>query len=159
MDNTSFKVEAGETRAVEHFKMKGVTSNTLDVKVSGADTGGSLAVLEQIGQSPNGGPPMHLHPEQDEMFYGLEGRYRFVVGGEQFDVAPGDVVFAPRGIAHAFIQLTAVARLMLVYQPAGLIEDFFRATAAWTSPPSREEVARVFAAHGMTVVGPPLSAI
>ncbi len=159
MAEMGFKVPLGATRSGEHFKMKGVTSNTLDVKVSGMDTGGRLAMIEQSGQSPNGGPPLHRHPEQDEIFHGLEGRYRFEVGGQQLELGPGDVIYAPRGVAHAFIQVTEVARMMLVYQPAGLIEDFFRATAQWTSPPTREEVARIFAAHGMTVVGPPMAAM
>ena len=69
------------------------------------------------------------------------------------------MIFAPRGVPHAFIQVTEVARMMLVYQPAGLIEEFFRTTAGWTSPPTHDEVVRVFAAHGMTVVGPPMTAI
>jgi quercetin dioxygenase-like cupin family protein len=157
MIERGFKVAAGDTRADQHFQMKGVTANTLDVKVSGADSGGRLAMLEQIGQSPNGGPPRHLHAEQDEFFYAVEGRYRFEVGGERFELGPGDSIFAPRGVPHGFIQLTPTARLMLAYQPAGQIEAFFRATAAWEAPPSPDEVKAVFAAHGMTVVGPPLS--
>jgi quercetin dioxygenase-like cupin family protein len=153
------KVPAGATRAEVHFEMKGVTANTLDVKVSGADTDGRCAVLEQTGRSPNGGPPMHTHPEQDEVFFGVEGRYRFEVGGEHLELGPGDTIFAPRGVPHAFMQLTESARMLLVYQPAGRIEAFFRATASWSSPPSAEEIARVFAAHGMRVVGPPLTRV
>lgn len=156
MSTPAFKVPAGDTRADTHFTMRGVTSNTLDVKVSGADTAGRMAVLEQLGHSPNGGPPLHVHPDQDEVFHALDGSYRFLVGGEHFVLEPGDTILAPRGVPHAFLQLTQTARLLLVYQPAGGIEDFFRATAAWTSPPAPEEVARVFAAHGMQVVGPPL---
>ena len=156
MNTTGFEVPRGDTRTGEHFQMKGVTTNTLDVKVSGADTDGRLAVLEQIGQSPNGGPPLHAHLDQDEIFIGVEGRYRFVLGGRALELGPGDVIFAPRGVPHAFMQRTEVARMQLVYQPAGLIEDFFRATASWTSPPSTDEIARVFAAHGMRVLGPPL---
>ena len=156
MSPGGFKIQTGETRTGTHLRMRGVTSNTLDVKVSGADTNGRMAVLEQLGQSPNGGPPMHVHADQDEVFYGVEVRYRFVVGGVDMELGPGDVIFAARGIPHAFMQLTEEARMMLVYQPAGLIEDFFRATAAWTAPPSPTEVAEVFAAHGMSVLGPPL---
>lgn len=36
--------------------------------------------------------------------------------------------------------------------------DFFQETAQWTAPPTKKEVARVFRAHGMEVVGPPLQA-
>jgi hypothetical protein len=40
--------------------------------------------------------------------------------------------------------------------PAGDIENFFKDTSEWTSPPAKEEVARVFASHNMKVAGPPL---
>lgn len=152
-----FKVAAGATRNGEHFTMKGVTANTLDLKIGSADTGGGMAVFEQIGQSPNSGPPLHIHPEQDEFFHVLEGEYRFRVGEEHFPASVGDTIFLPRAVPHAFIQLTERARMLVTYQPAGDMEGFFRETAAWTTPPSKEEVARVFAAHGMQVVGPPLA--
>lgn len=153
-----YKVASGETRNGEHFKMKGVTANTLDMKVGRADTDGGMAVFEQIGQSPNGGPPLHIHPGQDEFFHVLEGEYRFQVGDQRLMGAAGDTIFLPRGVAHAFIQLTEHARMLVVYQPAGDMEGFFRETTTWTAPPAKEEVARVFAAHGMEVVGPPLVA-
>ena len=49
--------------------MKGVTLNTLDIKISGKDTNNDLAVFEQSGQTPNGGPPLHIHIDQDEWFF------------------------------------------------------------------------------------------
>ncbi len=151
-----FNIRAGETRNGTHFTMKGVTANTLDLKIGSADTEGGMAVFEQIGQSPNGGPPLHIHPEQDEFFHVLEGNYRFQVGDETFPAAVGDTIFLPRGVPHTFIQLTERARMLVIYQPAGDMEGFFRETAQWMAPPSKEEVARVFRAHGMEVVGPPL---
>jgi hypothetical protein len=60
----SFKVRAGEARFGEHYKMKGVTLNTLDIKISSSDTGGDIAVFEQTGLTPKGGPPLHIHPFQ-----------------------------------------------------------------------------------------------
>ena len=36
-----FKIKAGDTRFGQHYKMKGITSNTLDLKISGTDTSGS----------------------------------------------------------------------------------------------------------------------
>jgi hypothetical protein len=66
--SNGFKVIAGEARFGKHYKMKGVTLNTLDIKISGKDTANDLAVFEQTGLTPNGGPPMHIHPYQDEWF-------------------------------------------------------------------------------------------
>jgi len=154
-----FKVDAGESRNGEHYKMKGVTSNTLDIKISTADTDGDLAVFEQIGQTPKGGPPLHIHTKQDEWFYVLEGEYLFQVGEAKFQLKTGDTIFLPRNLQHAFAQITEKARVIVSYLPAGKMEDFFKVTNAWTTPPSQEEIKRVFEDHDMHVVGPPLSIV
>jgi oxalate decarboxylase/phosphoglucose isomerase-like protein (cupin superfamily) len=70
-----FKVKSKETRCGRHLTMKGVTYNTLDIKISSKDTGGDLAVFVQTGHTLNGGPPLHVHPYQDEWFYVIEGKY------------------------------------------------------------------------------------
>lgn len=151
-----FKVAAGEARFGTHYRMKGVTVNTLDIKISGKDTEGQLAVFEQAGQTPNGGPPLHIHIDQDEWFFVTEGEYLFQCAGEKFHLKAGDTIFLPRNVPHAFVQLTEKARTIVSYLPAGKMEGFFATTDKWTSPPSLEEIARVFAEHGMKVVGPPL---
>ncbi|MFH2056203.1 MAG: cupin domain-containing protein [bacterium] len=153
-----FKVKAGEARFGKHYKMKGVTSNTLDIKISGADTDGDLAVFEQTGLTPKGGPPLHIHPNQDEWFYVIEGEYLFQVGEDKHQMKAGDTIFLPRAVQHAFVQLTEKGRLIVSYLPAGKMEAFFKVTDAWSSPPAAEEIARVFAEHDMKVVGLPLGA-
>src|SRR4051794_38439803 len=71
-NNKAFKIPAGEGRIHGHIKLKGVNSNILDVKISGADTGGDLAIFEQTSLSQGRGTPLHVHPNQDEIFYVLE---------------------------------------------------------------------------------------
>ena len=136
--------------------MKGVTLNMLDLKVGASDNEGQLAVFEQTGYTPMGGPPLHIHPYQDEMFIVHEGNYLFQCGDEKFELTAGDTIFLPRGLPHAFIQLTEKGRLTVIYQPAGKMEAFFKKTNEWTAPPTQEEVMRVFAESDMQVVGPPL---
>ena len=151
-----FKVNAGEARFGTHYNMKGITHNTLDIKISGKDTNNDLAVFEQTGLSPNGGPPLHIHIDQDEWFFVTEGEYLFQCGSEKFHMKAGDTIFLPRNVPHAFVQLTEKAKTIVSYMPAGKMEAFFAVTDKWTSPPSKEEVAGVFADHGMKVVGAPL---
>ena len=155
--NKGFKVNAGEARFGKHFKMKGVTLNTLDIKISGADTENDLAVFEQTGLTPNGGPPLHIHPFQDEWFYVVEGQYLFQVGEEKYELTAGDTIFLPRNVQHAFIQLTQKGKMIVSYLPAGKMEAFFEVTDRWTSPPTKEEIKKVFEEHDMKVVGAPLS--
>lgn len=149
-----FKVSSGLARFGIHYTMKGVTLNTLDIKISGKDTNDEFAVFEQIGLTPFGGPPLHIHPYQDEWFYVLEGNYMFQVGEEKYPMKSGETIFLPRNVKHAFIQLTPKARTIVSYQPAGKMEAFFATTDKWTSPPSEQEIRKVFADHEMQVVGP-----
>lgn len=151
-----FKVNNGEARFGKHYKMKGVTLNTLDIKISGKDTDNDLAVFEQIGTTPMGGPPLHIHPNQDEWFYIIEGKYLFQVGDDNYSLAKGDTIFLPRGVQHAFIQLTKKGKMIVSYLPAGKMEEFFAVTDQWTAPPSKEEIIKVFEDHNMKVVGAPL---
>lgn len=154
MEKEGFKVDAGNGRFGEHYKMKGVTSNTLDIKISSSDSDGKIAVFEQIGQTPNGGPPLHIHPFQDEYFYVLEGDYLFQVGEKRFSLKPGDTIFLPKKVKHAFVQLSENGKMIVSYFPAGKMESFFKTTDKWEQPPSKEEVIKVFEDHDMQVVGP-----
>jgi quercetin dioxygenase-like cupin family protein len=151
-----FKVNSGEARFGTHYKMKGITQNTLDIKISGKDTENDLAVFEQTGLTPNGGPPLHTHLYQDEWCYVVEGEYLFQVGDEKYQMKAGDTIFLPRNIPHAFIQLTEKGKAVVSYLPAGKMEEFFAVTDKWVSPPAKEEIAKAMADHGMQLVGPPL---
>jgi len=155
--NEGFKVNSGDSRIGKHFKMKGVTLNVLDLKISSKDTDGDIAVFEQNGFTPSGGPPLHIHFYQDEFFYIIEGDYLFQVGNDKYQMKPGDTIFLPRNIQHAFKQLSEKGKVLVTYIPAGKMEDFFNTTDLWTSPPSNEEIAKVFEDHDMKVVGPPLT--
>ena len=154
--NGGFKVASGEARFGDHYQMKGVTLNTLDIKISSTDTNGALAVFEQTGLTPNGGPPLHIHPYQDEWFYVIEGEYHFQVGQDKYNMKVGDTIFLPRNVQHAFIQLTEKGKMIVSYLPAGKMESFFKVTDSWKSPPSKEEIAKVFEEYDMKVVGNPL---
>lgn len=156
--NKGFKVNSGEARNGVHYKMKGVTLNVLDIKISSKDTDEALAVFEQQGFTPEGGPPLHKHPYQDEFFYIIEGEYLFQVGDDKYQMKPGDTIFLPRNVQHAFIQLTGKGKVIVSYMPAGKMEDFFKTTDSWTAPPTKDEITKAFEDHDMIIVGPPLKA-
>ncbi|CAL1518764.1 cupin domain-containing protein [Chitinophaga sp. MM2321] len=152
-----FKINAGEGRYHGHIQLKGVNANILDVKVSGKDTNGDLAIFEQTSLSQKKGTPLHLHYAQDEIFFVLEGEYYFQVGEEKYELKKGDSIFLPRNIPHAWTQVSASGKMTVTLQPAGKLEDFFVALAARTTDPSKEEMAALFEANEMKIVGPPLA--
>lgn len=151
-----FKVNTGEGRYHGHIQLKGVNSNILDVKISGKDTNGDLAIFDQTSLSPKRGTPLHIHPNQDEIFQVQAGDYLFMVGQDKYLLHAGDSIFLPRTVAHAWTQLSEKGRMTVIVQPAGKLEEFFLAMAALQKEPSPEEIASLFAAHDMQVVGPPL---
>jgi quercetin dioxygenase-like cupin family protein len=154
--NRGFRVNADEARFGVHYKMKGVTLNLLDIKISSKDTDGDIAVFEQNGFTPKGGPPLHIHLYQDEYFYIIQGEYLFQVGDEKFQMKAGETIFLPRNIPHAFVQLTDRGKVLVSYLPAGKMEDFFKTTDSWASAPTKEEIEKAFEDHDMKIVGPPL---
>lgn len=151
-----FKTNAGEGRIHGHIKLKGVNSNILDVKVSGSDTNNGLAIFEQTSLSPGRGTPLHVHPNQDEVFYVLEGTYYFKVGEDKFHLSAGDSVFLPRNVPHAWTQVSERGKMTVIFQPAGKMEHFFVTMAALDHEPTPAEVAQLFLDNDMQVVGPPL---
>lgn len=152
----AFKAKAGEGRKHGHIQLKGVNANVLDVKISGTDTDGNLAIFEQTSLSQGRGTPLHVHPAQDEIFYVIEGAYEFLVGGERFSLTTGESIFLPRAVPHAWTQASPKGKMLVTLQPAGKLENFFIQMAALDHEPSQQEVARLFEANEMKVVGPPL---
>jgi quercetin dioxygenase-like cupin family protein len=151
-----FKISAGEGRYHGHIRLKGVNVNILDVKISGNDTDGDLAIFEQTSLSPGRGTPLHIHHYQDEIFSVIEGSYKFQVGNEKFDLTTGDTIFLPRKVAHAWTQVSERGKMSVTMQPAGKLENFFVTMAALDHEPGQLEIANIFAANDMQVVGPPL---
>ena len=149
-----FVVKNGKSRFGENTKLGGISPN--DIKISSKDTDGQLTVFEHIGRE-KGGPPLHIHLFQDEVFFIQEGKYKFQVGDETHYLAVGDMIFLPRNIPHAFAQLSDFGKMLFFFQPSGKMEDFFRVLGSLTEQPSPQEGAKIFAAHDMKVVGVPLS--
>ena len=128
----------------------------LDVKISGSDTNGELAIFEQTSLSQGKGTPLHIHHSQDEIFYIIEGKYKFQVGEDRYDMTTGDSIFLPRQIPHAWTQVSDKGKMNVIMQPAGKLENFFVTMAALDHEPGKEEIAKIFEENDMQVVGPPL---
>lgn len=134
---------------------KGLGISTIDVKVATADSGGALLVIENTNRA-KGGPARHLHLDQDELFYVLDGEYAVEVGEERFTLTVGDSLLAPRRIPHVWAYTgTSVGRLLITFSPAGEMEAFFRAVAQLGSMPPLAPA--LWRAHGMELLGPPLA--
>ncbi len=152
--DNSFVVKSGEDRFNEPIKYRGISPNL--VKVSARDTMGQFSVFEYEGLAKMG-PDLHLHLQQDETFYILEGEYLFQVGDEKHTLKIGDTIFLPRNIPHTWLQLTDRGKLLYMLQPAGTMEEFFKQMNSLIGIPTKEVVEKIHEEHGMKVIGPPLS--
>src|SRR4029453_5217718 len=86
------------------------------VKISGADTNGEYGLLE-ITVRAGEGSPWHVHPDEDEWFYVLEGGVTVYVGEGRLSLAAGSFAFGPKGVPHTFIAETDGAKILIGFQP------------------------------------------
>ena len=101
---------------------------TILVRASGESTGGTLSLFEEL--PPMIDTPRHVHANEDELFYALEGEHVIEVGGEEHRVGPGGAVFAPREVPHAQRRVVpGEGRLLIMTVPGGF-DGFFRDLAA-----------------------------
>jgi mannose-6-phosphate isomerase-like protein (cupin superfamily) len=62
----------------------------------------------------------HVHQEEDDAFYILEGEMTFVVEGEDVQAPPGTFVLVPPGVEHGFRNDGAIpVRMLNIHAPAG----------------------------------------
>lgn len=91
-----------------------------------AETDGAYFVLEGM-VPPDAGPPPHIHRDQEESFYVVEGQLEIMVGGEVREGKSGDFVHVSKGTPHSFINRSqTVAKMVATFVPAGKAEGFFR---------------------------------
>ena len=92
--------------------------------VTGEESGGSYFTLEII-VAPNNGPGPHLHQNEEEQFYVVEGELTYRVGDKTMQVSTGDFIHIPRGTVHSFKNGPEPSKLLATFSPTG-IEKFFQ---------------------------------
>jgi quercetin dioxygenase-like cupin family protein len=124
--------------------------NRAVIHAASADTG-DYAFIESV--APAGSqPPLHVHRDEGEGFYVLDGELTLWVGDDTRTLRPGEFAFAPPGVPHTLRTGADGARWLLI--AGGRFEAFVRAVAAIgeTDP---VELTRIAAKHGIDLLGPP----
>jgi quercetin dioxygenase-like cupin family protein len=129
-------------------------------KATAAETGGAFLIFEDQLESGKV-TPLHRHPSADETFYLLEGDIVLHIDGQQRALGAGGIAVIPRGVPHAFMVTSPVAR-MLCLQTPGNGEEFYRRASdpvlvgAPSAPLDFGRVAEAAAATGaIELLGPP----
>ena len=146
-----FQVARDGDRHAAHRK---VGIGTLFFKVTTADCNGAFLVVE-IAHHAKGGPPRHLHRDQDEWFHVIEGEYIVEIGDERYLLGPGDSAFGPRGLPHCWVNVSeGPGRIAFVFTPAGQAEAFFLEITKTNAMAPTDPA--FWLPFGMALVGPPL---
>src|SRR5579875_1061476 len=119
------------------------------IKLSGAETDNVICVVECDARRDDA-TPWHVHHEDDETFYVLEGEITFYSGESSTQASAGTLVHLRREIPHAFVVESETARFLVIGAPAKG-DLFFREAGTperQDGPPDIERMARVAAEYG-----------
>jgi len=139
-------------------------SGRATIKAGADETGNAFSQL--VMDEPRGSAtPIHIHHNEDETFYVLEGQVTMFSGDERIDLEAGDYFFVPRGIVHAYLVRSERARMLVTISPSGTEQLFVSLGVPMTSPeppteavmPPMPELVRLFGAYGTEILGPPPS--
>lgn len=158
MDTTSspYALAANEGEALWFFGM------LVTMKATAEQTGGEFLLIEEL--APRGtATPLHVHPQDDESFWVLDGELTFYFeDGNPIPASAGAFIHVPKGhVPHAFRVESETARFLVLTRPPH--ERFIRAVAeparARTLPPEApidmEKIMIAARECGMEVLGPP----
>ena len=132
----------------------------MTTKAGSEATGGAFTLIECL-LPPGFAPPPHIHHEEDEGFYLLEGGLTVQCEDAAWEVQPGSFVWLPRGRRHGFsVTGDAPARMLQITSPAGF-ERFAAevgepAQAPVLPPPAAPDIPRLLAAaarHRIEILG------
>lgn len=122
--------------------------------VSGADTDGELLIVAPTSRTFafKGGPPLHIHKYQDEVFYVAHGEFLVQLGETVHKVTTGDTIFIPRGTPHTYANPIEnnPGNIISIHQPIGKNEEFFKYLCTYGKMPEKE------IDPDSPVVGPPI---
>ena len=131
------------------------------MKATAAESDGAFVRFED--HTPQGKTtPLHVHANEDETLYVLDGEIVVHIDGENHRLGPRGIAVAPRGIPHAFLVTSETARVLCLQTP-GSAEAFYRGASepagADTDPAEAVDFDRVRQSAersgGMQLLGPP----
>ena len=130
------------------------------IKATSADTGGQMTIVE-VTEPPGAEAPLHVHRNEDEAFWVLEGDVTLEIGATTVAARAGDYAFGPRGIPHRYTVGDAGCRMLFILTPGGFDELVTAmsepARTRTLPPPSSEEpdmaqIKAIAEAHGNEVL-------
>ncbi|PPE80711.1 cupin domain-containing protein [Kaistia algarum] len=130
------------------------------IRAGREETGGALSLVEQV-IPPGFESPWHMHRDEDESFYVIEGAIQVVVEDRSVTLGVGDYAFGPRGVAHGFRVVGDAPVRLLLMTTGGAFADFMREASdpadGGAQGAGEPDMARLMAAaerNGLAILGP-----
>ena len=124
------------------------------VKVSAEASDGAFVLVENLNP-PGVGIPMHVHHEEDEVFYVISGQVEFTLADGPVVAEAGATVFLPKETPHAFRVVGDSPARMLTLLVPGRLEGLFRELATFPpGPPDPERLMATCAPYGIEFLPP-----
>lgn len=121
--------------------------------MTAADSGGTYAICEQIVRPGNGAPP-HIHHNEEEAFFILEGKFDILIGSETKRLAQGDFMHVARGHVRGFTNVgDADGRLLILHVP-GSASAFYIGMGKLPFPPDLKDIKALGDRYGIEIVMP-----
>lgn len=131
--------------------------DTIVFKLVGEQTGNAVTIGLAV-TPPGGGPPLHIHHRDDEIFIMQSGDLEVWVDDAWQKAPPGSVVFLPKGVPHMFRNAgTEPSRHWVIVGPSGF-ETFFSQCGevfAAGGPPDFGKIKAACADHGYEILEKP----
>ena len=126
---------------------EGRTVTALGARATTKADGDALSVIE-IREAPQGGPPLHVHRQRDELLYVLEGAFTLTVGDRTSRAGPGACAYIPKGVDHAYQNVgTEAGRLLAVLAPGRFAALYAEAAALLPGEPDPATLGPLFQRH------------
>jgi quercetin dioxygenase-like cupin family protein len=128
------------------------------MRATGETTDGQFCLLEHLAMPPGFASPYHVHRNEDEAFYILEGTVAFLCGETWHVAGPGAWVYGPREIPHGFrVAGRSTAGMLILCAPAGFerfVLELRMPLDAEPAPPDMALLIATAARYGVDILGP-----
>lgn len=104
---------------MEHLRIEELVEFSTEKRIRKKLRGSGKIVAELLCYEPGQGTPIHQHPQQDEVFYVLEGSGTIFAGDEQASIHPQSLIFVPAQTLHGITAANGTRLVILFFKAPG----------------------------------------
>ena len=112
------------------FAAMGQNAGSINPKLLARSVAGEFMKAALVTRPEGEGNPLHMHPNEEQFLFVLEGKVHFILGDEDRIVGPGELIHVPRNVYHRSRSVDGPAVTLSVKSPAGsgdMNEDYNKA--------------------------------